>query len=570
MLVILQRVTYHPANTGEETLSEGLAQIRSRSAPQSQKQSQELLHEHAANELVFAVVGHVGSGTTAIAEQLRVVLTDANLLGGPYEVEILKAREQIEAWAQKRGEEIGKDGGKLIETAKQLQNWGDEMRSEHSDHAAVARHLIHEIRLRRAGARKLDMADIGDKPVMPDGKRRAYILDAIRHPAEVHLLRRVYQNAFTLLGVVCDEGVREGRINKKFDDAGQVNAQRFMERDAKAPEKFGQRVSDAFHLADAFLDNSADREVGERDRSQPNEDWDIPEQLSRLVKIITHSTIERPTTAEIAMYEAYGAQMRSACLSRQVGAALVDQHGNLVSTGTNEVPRAGGGVYGKLFDGASDQRSDERCAYRTRTQDRECKNTSEQNRIIDELMDSLIGPDKLLPEERRIELKGVLRGSRIRGLLEFSRAVHAEMDALLTAARKGALTKGTRLFVTTFPCHYCARHVVSAGVDEVQYIEPYPKSRAFALHDDSITKENEKWTPPSEGGEYVRFRPFTGVAPRMYRRAFLKNRPLKNDDTGKIEFGQPEWGSVWDAGRLSYVQLEAELYKEAELSSSEE
>ena len=37
----------------------------------------------------------------------------------------------------------------------------------------------------------------------------------------------------------------------------------------------------------------------------------------------------------------------------------------------------------------------------------------------------------------------------------------------MSAGRKGASTLGTRLFVTTFPCHYCARHIVSAGVDEV-------------------------------------------------------------------------------------------------------
>ena len=70
------------------------------------------------------------------------------------------------------------------------------------------------------------------------------------------------------------------------------------------------------------------------------------------------------------------------------------------------------------------------------------------------------------------------------------------MDALLSAGRDGVSTVGARLFVTTFPCHYCARHIVSAGVYEVQYIEPYPKSRALNLHDDSIMTDKGAWTPP--------------------------------------------------------------------------
>ena len=550
-------------------MPERLAQIRPRRAFHLQ-QSQELLRAQAANELVFALVGHAGSGTTAVAKQLELVLTDPNLPGGPFEVEILKAREQIDAWAQKQGEDIGKGSGKRIATAERLQGWGDGMRAEHEDHAAIARRLINEIRLRRA--RTMGMADVGREPVMPDGKRRAYILDAIRHPAEIHLLRRVYQSAFTLLGVVCDEQVREDRIENKFEDAGQADAQRFMERDARAPEKYGQRISEAFHLADVFLDNSAERVAVDRGRSRTNEQPDISDQLSRLVNIVTHAKIVRPTNAETAMYHAYGAQMRSACLSRQVGASLVDQHGNLVSTGANEVPRAGGGVYGELFDGSGgdcDQTPDARCAYRERAQDWGCKNHDGQTKILDDLMKRLLEA-KLVPQERMAALRNLLRESPIRRSLELSRAVHAEMEALLAAARQGVSPKGTRLFVTTFPCHYCARHIVSAGVDEVQYIESYPKSQAFEFHTDSITRGLADWIPPSKGGAKVRFRPFTGVAPRMYGRAFFKDRPLKNEETGMVEIGPPAWGSVWDLGRMSYVQLEAELSKDTDQLSSEE
>lgn len=253
------------------------------------------------------------------------------------------------------------------------------------------------------------------------------------------------------------------------------------------------------------------------------------------------------------MYEAYGAAMRSACLSRQVGAALLDDHGNVVATGTNEVPRAGGGVYGVSFD--DDPEEDHRCAFRR--SGRFCSNTREQNAIIDSLIDDV--PElKGLNPIRKNALKDELREGRVGDLLEFSRAVHAEMDAVIAAARKGVSTVGTKIFVTTFPCHYCARGLVAAGVDEVQYIEPYPKSQALALHADAITVD-AKDRKREKGRRKVLFRAFTGVAPRLYRRAFLKDRDLKNSKTGEYNIGTPEWGSPWHIQGASYVELEAAL-----------
>ena len=50
----------------------------------------------------------------------------------------------------------------------------------------------------------------------------------------------------------------------------------------------------------------------------------------------------------------------------------------------------------------------------------------------------------------------------LRELTEYGRAVHAEMDALLDAARRGVAVQGATLYVSTFPCHSCARHVIAA------------------------------------------------------------------------------------------------------------
>jgi len=227
------------------TVSIVLVPISKKPAVSAGRSSQTEIRESAANEFVFAVVGHVGSGTSEVAKLLKSILSTPSLAGGPFDTEILKARDVLVALP----DAVTKLAGLKQDTlayARGLQDLGDSMRE--GDHAAVARALILGVRQMRA--KKRGITDLGDRPIEPDGARRVYILDSIRHPAEVELLRNVYQSAFVLVGIVCEEDKRLQRLNRKYTDAGLKSARAFMERDAKASEKYGQRVSDAFHLAD--------------------------------------------------------------------------------------------------------------------------------------------------------------------------------------------------------------------------------------------------------------------------------------------------------------------------------
>lgn len=535
----------------------------SKAAANDQKTSDavQVVKELAANELIFGVVGPVGSGTSEIAETLQEFIGKENS-------EILKAREIIAENAPTLGKTIPDEPG--IEQTIALQDAGDAMRLTNG-HASVAVGFIEKIRAKRADFKGEDASS--EKAIKPDGNFRAYILDSLRHPAEVRLLRQIYQQSFCLIAVVCDEEVRASRLADKYDKAGKSAINTFMLRDEKASEKFGQQVSSTFHLADFFVENSQDRILkrpGMQDEANP--DWTVDDELGRLVRILRHDDIVRPRPNETAMYHAYGARMRSMCLSRQVGAALMDASGNLLATGTNEVPKAGGGVYGGTSDGFTDRDPDPAEDHRCAIHGGFCRNTKEQNQIIDDLAQSL---DEL-PDTLDESLRKKIRSTRIGQLIEFSRAVHAEMDALLSAAREGITTVGSRLFVTTYPCHNCARHIVAAGVDEVQFIEPYLKSKALPLHGDSITDRSKDWVPPSAIREgifvdgkppipQVLFRAFTGVAPRLYRKAFYKDRPLKDDLTGAMleKFAESDGEGVTNALQISYSDVEAILIKKS-------
>ncbi|NVM89664.1 deoxycytidylate deaminase [Variovorax sp. SG517] len=517
----------------------------------------------AAKEWVFAVVGPAGSGTSYVAATLESLAATAF---ETKDVFVIKASDVIKS-SLTNDERVNLAQKKKLEIGTSLQDLGDEMRK--ADISAVALKLMSRIKATREAEDKKIATP--DNPVVAlvehEKPTRVYIIDSLKNPAEAELLRGIYREAFCLIGVVCEETIRTQRLHAaKFRDSSLDDIEKFMKRDESADIKYGQKVADTFHLADYFVDNTPNR-YSDAAQKVPNPEWVVTDKLGRLFDILTNKKIVRPDASETGMFHAKGAQLRSACLSRQVGAALTDSKGNLIATGTNEVPMAGGGVYGSNFEDPNDvHHEDDRCfAHRGY-----CSNTRIQDEIIDKVIAS-IDQLKDFKDEERKKIAGQLKKTPLGRLIEFSRAVHAEMDALLSAARLGVATAGTKLFVTTFPCHYCARHIVASGVDEVQYIEPYPKSRAFELHDDALQKSSVKWTSPSkfriilqsgnlesirQAKPRVLFRAFTGVAPRLYRRAFFKDGALK-DDAGTMISHVP----VWERGLLreSYLDVEKHL-----------
>jgi deoxycytidylate deaminase len=125
--------------------------------------------------------------------------------------------------------------------------------------------------------------------------------------------------------------------------------------------------------------------------------------------------------------------------------------------------------------------------------------------------------------ENIAKVRMILDQSELSSLTEFSRAVHAEMEAILHAARNGvgSLRKAT-LYVTTYPCENCVKHLLAAGIKKVVYIEPYPKSRALAFYKDFI----KTCTENDDCG--LCFEQFSGISPTMYSKYFKMNTERKN------------------------------------------
>jgi len=57
--------------------------------------------------------------------------------------------------------------------------------------------------------------------------------------------------------------------------------------------------------------------------------------------------------------------------------------------------------------------------------------------------------------------------------------VHAEQNALLTAARFGQQTLGASITSTTQPCFGCLKELLQAGITEVRYLHPWDPAEAY-------------------------------------------------------------------------------------------
>ncbi len=79
--------------------------------------------------------------------------------------------------------------------------------------------------------------------------------------------------------------------------------------------------------------------------------------------------------------------------------------------------------------------------------------------------------------------------------LEFCYAAHAEVNALLQAAKHGISTNDSTLYSTTAPCSFCAREVINAGIVKVVYMSGYPHEHALDMMKEAgleIFKYDEK------------------------------------------------------------------------------
>lgn len=334
-----------------------------------------------------------------------------------------------------------------------------------------------------------------------------HIIDSVKNSSELELLKSIYGKMIFSIGVFSPLEARRENLSK-INSLSVEDIAELINTDSGEEFDHGQSVRDTFPKCDYFL--RVDSGLAEPGNAEAK--GQILSKLERFFKLIFRSSVISPTEEENAMYAATSASRNSACLSRQVGAAVTSSSGELLSTGWNDVPRNGGGLYGKQSIRLKVIDPDHRCYA---LQNRNCSNDAEKRILAEVVIDSLV-QEKIIPvKKREAAIKTIIKNSRLKDLIEFSRAVHAEMHAILGASRvAGEKILGGKIFVTTYPCHSCARHIIASGISEVYFIEPYRKSLALKLHSDAMTES------VIETDEKVKLIQFDGVAPTRFLELF--------------------------------------------------
>lgn len=360
----------------------------------------------------------------------------------------------------------------------------------------------------------------------------AFIIDQLKRPEEIDLLIKTFGKRFVQVSVVTPLEKRKQSLVARLrsEQHGwnntdcEAHADKLMVTDQnEREEKRGQRISKIFHLGDVFFDGTSEES--------------LEKSSQRFVKALFGRNNVAPTKDEFGSYMAKAASLRSVDLSRQVGAAISSSDGDLISVGCNEVPKSGGGNY---WDEDHNKKRDIDLGGEA--------NKNEINRIIFDFLGTL-SKEGLIADEKTVDdilnnkdHRKAIKGSLVAGITEYGRMVHAEMNALSDAARLGRSIKGATIFVTTYPCHNCAKHLIAAGIERIVFVEPYPKSKTESLFQDIIT-------PDVSDSSTVSIEHFYGISPSRYRDIFEKGS--RQTDEGEVM----DWYNNEKSPRLGNVEV---------------
>ncbi len=444
-------------------------------------------------DLVFALVIPAGTPTRRLFESL-----DSGLRGYGYAPEWIRMSEILREFAERDGKSV--PAAPEHARIQALQRLGDEYCAQANDAAAVALGALVEMGARRAAA----------EPVAVP-RPTAWILNSLKRDDEVRQLRQIYGDHVVVIGAQASRQTRKRtlteriapKVPSKDDDHIEATIDQLLAVDLDSDKgRFGQNILETFPMADCFV--SCD----DHDERPPTTEVEVMRVLDLL---FANPEASIPSVDEYGMYLATAAAARSPELGRKVGAALLVGD-SVASLGANSHPMTP--TQSPHFD----------------------RSKLDLSRLALDTLQRLARAG-VLSDDARVELNGEGADAYVQGLLggelkesemaaltEFQVPVHAEMAALLDALKQGKSVEGGTVYVTAYPCHGCARHILRAGLNVV-YLDPYPKSRAAAMYGRDVAD---------------RFSPFTGVAPSRYLQWFSEGKRRSAADGSKIVWGHAD------------------------------
>lgn len=391
-------------------------------------------------------------------------------------------------------------------------------------------------------------------------KKIAYLVRSLKNRDELELLSNVYGRNFVSIAIFSDAEASLKYLVKKFrlnwmtlQDAQQemeaINKDLMLKSDMdllKAEDlylediKGSERSSETDTIARFLLRKDQEETHPDLKKYGQNlfkcysfanyfiyQNKNLPQQIKRFIYILFNDPFAEPTFEEYFMFCAQAAAYRSLDLDRQVGAVIVNKEQELVASGFNDVSKVGGGHFPHHDHPMYEQQME--------SDQRDFKQPFDFNHIhLDQIAKRIADRLHLAPKE-----EGMLR-EEISGVTEFKRSTHAEMSALLDAARRGIAVRDCTMYVNTYPCHMCTKHIIAAGIRKVIFLHPYTKSKAREMYNPMI--KMGLFSDDKLAAGVIVFEPFLGVSPNRFMLTFANDKETRLEKVEGRETGKPR---VW-------------------------
>ena len=298
------------------------------------------------------------------------------------------------------------------------------------------------------------------------------VIDSLKNPFEIVFFKERYSAYYTFSIHSKDEIIKQRLKNLKYsnDDIDYIHRKE-QNVDIKDKQKGSldsakdfnsQNITECVQRSDIYIDNNDDKKDT------------LYRQIFKYLSLIVHPGLITPSNDEIIMQLALTAKLNSGCISRQVGAVVLNKHGSVKSIGWNDVPEGQISCllrsHSELLNNSTSNiysryektkfREDDRFKYIFSTKKNKVNQYEESNKLG--LNDSFCFKtiqNKIDGDKNQV----------------YTRSLHAEENAFLQASKFGnSEILGGQLFTTASPCFLCAKKAYQLGIKRIVYIEAYP------------------------------------------------------------------------------------------------
>ncbi|MCX6151502.1 MAG: deaminase [Ignavibacteriales bacterium] len=322
----------------------------------------------------------------------------------------------------------------------------------------------------------------------------SFVIDTLKNPYEIEYFKHQYSK-FYLIGVLRDVDKREKNMLERLDyeSSKKIENREKAEMYSKNNDEFplritSQDIDECIKKADMFIYN------------QESESKNFEQLRFGIIKLVTLSKrpgCVTPTQDERCMQLAMTVRLVSGCISRQVGAIVIDKERKVIGVGWNDSPK------GQIP-----------CALRT----------------CEELVNNST-PLIFSGYERSEKFTNHIKGLKQREEpfcfrtekavidkkkeAEYTRALHAEENALFQASANGYISLiGSTLYTTSRTCNLCAKKAYQLGVKRIVYIDEY--------YDIAIEQTLKA------GNKQIIIERFSGIIGQAYHKLYTAPMPEKS------------------------------------------